>query len=58
MAAAANWMTFAVGHVRLHALLLAVFPCFVAYQLLHGHVAGLKGKLRFTAWRCPRDQHS
>ena len=34
-------------------LLLTVFPCFVAYQLLHGRVEGLKGKLRFTALALP-----
>ena len=25
-----------------------MFPCLVAYQLLHGHVGGLTGKLRLT----------
>jgi hypothetical protein len=30
-----------------------VFPCFVAYKLLHGRVDGLKGKLRFTAVTLP-----
>ena len=34
-------------------LLLTVFPCLVAYQLLHGHVGGLKGKLRLTALVLP-----
>jgi len=34
-------------------LLLTVFPCFVAYKLLHGRVDGLKGKLRFTALTMP-----
>jgi len=38
-----------VGYGVVDTLLLTVFPCFVAYELLHGHVSGLKGKLRFAA---------
>jgi hypothetical protein len=30
-----------------------VLPCLVAYTLLHGHVGGLTGKLRFTALALP-----
>ena len=41
-----------VGYGLIDTLLLTVFPCFVAYTLLHGHVGGLKGKLRFTALCC------
>ena len=42
-----------VGYGIVDTLLLTIFPCFVAYELLHGHVEGLKGKLRFTALMLP-----
>ena len=42
-----------VGYGLIDTLLLTIFPCFVAYKLLHGHVEGLKGKLRFTALTLP-----
>ena len=42
-----------VGYGIVDTLLLTVFPCFVAYQLLHGRVGGLKGKARFTALALP-----
>jgi hypothetical protein len=42
-----------VGYGVIDTLLLTVFPCFVAYKLLHGRVDGLKGKLRFTALTLP-----
>ncbi len=42
-----------VGYGIVDTLLLTIFPCFVAYKLLHGHAAGLKGKLRFTALMLP-----
>jgi hypothetical protein len=42
-----------VGYGLIDTLLLTVFPCFVAYKLLHGRVYGLKGKLRFTALMLP-----
>jgi hypothetical protein len=42
-----------VGYGVVDTLLLTVFPCFVAYQLLHGNVDGLKAKLRFTALTLP-----
>ena len=42
-----------VGYGLVDTLLLTIFPCFVSYRLLHGHVAGLKGKLRFTALMLP-----
>jgi hypothetical protein len=42
-----------VGYGLIDTLLLTVFPCLVAYQLLHGHVDGLKGKLRLTALMLP-----
>ena len=42
-----------VGYGIVDTLLLTIFPCFVSYSLLHGHVAGLKGKLRFTALMLP-----
>jgi len=41
------------GYGVIDTLLLTIFPCFVAYKLLHGHVAGLTGKLRFTALALP-----
>jgi hypothetical protein len=42
-----------VGYGLVDTLLLTIFPCFVAYKPLHGHVAGLKGQLRFTALMLP-----
>jgi hypothetical protein len=42
-----------VGYGLIDTLLLTVFPCLVAYQLLHGHVSGFTGKLRFTALTLP-----
>ena len=42
-----------VGYGLIDTLLLTIFPCFVAYKLLHGRVEGLKGKLRFTALMLP-----
>ena len=42
-----------VGYGLIDTLLLTVFPCLVAYQLLHGHVRGVKGKLRLTAVMLP-----
>lgn len=42
-----------VGYGLVDTLLLTVVPCLVAYTLLHGHVGGLKGKLRFTALALP-----
>ena len=42
-----------VGYGVVDTLLLTILPCFVAYKVLHGHVAGLKGKLRFTALALP-----
>jgi hypothetical protein len=42
-----------VGYGVVDTLLLTVFPCFVAYKLLHGRVDGLRGKLRFTALTLP-----
>jgi hypothetical protein len=42
-----------VGYALIDVLLLTVFPSIVAYRLLHGRVAGLTGKLRFTALALP-----
>jgi hypothetical protein len=42
-----------VGYGLVDTLLLTIFPCFVAYKLLHGRVDGLKGKLRLTALTLP-----
>ena len=42
-----------VGYGIVHTLLLTIFPCFVAYKLLHGRVEGFKGKLRITALTLP-----
>jgi hypothetical protein len=41
------------GYGLVDTLLLTVFPCLVAYRLLHGRVGGLNGKLRFTALTLP-----
>jgi hypothetical protein len=42
-----------VGYGLIDTLLLTVFPCLVAYTLLHGNVDGLTGKLRLTALALP-----
>jgi hypothetical protein len=42
-----------LGYGLIDTLLLTVFPCLVAYTLLHGKVGGLKGRLRFTALALP-----
>jgi hypothetical protein len=42
-----------LGYGLIDTLLLTVFPCLVAYTLLHGKVGGLSGKLRFTALALP-----
>lgn len=42
-----------VGYGLVDTLLLTVFPCLVAYTLLDGRVAGLTGRLRFTALALP-----
>lgn len=42
-----------VGYALVDTLLLTVFPCLLAYSLLHERVGGLKGKLRFTALALP-----
>ena len=42
-----------VGYGLVDALLLTAFPCLVAYRLLHGRVAGVKGRLRFAALTLP-----
>jgi hypothetical protein len=41
------------GYGVVDTLLLTVFPCLVAYQLLHDRVDGLRGRLRFTALALP-----
>jgi hypothetical protein len=42
-----------IGYALIDTLLLTAFPCLVAHTLLHGHVGGLAGKLRFTALALP-----
>ena len=42
-----------VGYGVVDTLLLTVFPCFVAYRLLHGRVDGRRGRLRLTALALP-----
>ena len=42
-----------VGYGMVDTLLLTIFPCFVAHELLQGHVAGLGGRVRFTAAMLP-----
>jgi hypothetical protein len=48
-----EWLWRGVGYGMIDTLLLTVFPCLVAYTLLHGRVGGLVGKLRFTALALP-----
>jgi hypothetical protein len=45
------WRGF--GYGLIDTLLLTALPCLVAHRLLHGHVGGFKGKLRFTALCLP-----
>jgi hypothetical protein len=42
-----------VGYGMVDTLLLTIFPCFVAYELIHGNVEGWKGKARLTAVMLP-----
>jgi hypothetical protein len=42
-----------LGYGLIDTLLLTVVPCLLAYALLHGHVGGVTGKLRFTALALP-----
>jgi hypothetical protein len=42
-----------VGYGLVDTLLLTVFPCLVAYALLHGRVRGVVRRLRFTALALP-----
>lgn len=42
-----------VGYGVVDTLLLTILPGFVAYKLVNGRVAGLKGKLRFTTLALP-----
>ena len=42
-----------VGYGLIDTLLLTILPCLVAYELLRGHIGGLKGKLRLTAVMLP-----
>ena len=42
-----------VGYGAIDALLLTAFPCAVAYAILHGHISGLVGRLRFIAVALP-----
>ena len=42
-----------VGYGLVDTLLLTIFPSLVAFRILHGSVAGLRGKLRFTALALP-----
>ncbi|HEX5414925.1 MAG TPA: hypothetical protein VFZ25_04605 [Chloroflexota bacterium] len=42
-----------LGYGLIDTLLLTVFPCLVAYTLLHSKVGGLTGKLRLTALALP-----
>jgi hypothetical protein len=42
-----------VGYGTIDALLLTAFPGVVAYRILHGRIAGLTGKLRYTVLALP-----
>ena len=41
------------GYGVVDTLLLTAFPCVVAYSILHGHVHGIAGRLRFVALAVP-----
>jgi hypothetical protein len=45
------WRGVAYGLVD--TLLLTIFPCLIAYELMQGQLAGLRGRLRFTALTLP-----
>ena len=42
-----------VGYGTIDALLLTAFPCMIAYGILRGHLAGLRGHLRYVALAVP-----
>ncbi len=42
-----------VGYGMIDALLLSAFPCVVAYSMLHGHIKGIAGRLRYIALAVP-----
>ncbi len=42
-----------VGYGVIDALLLTAFPGVVAYRILHGRIAGITGRLRYTALALP-----
>ncbi|MGZ4403841.1 MAG: hypothetical protein ACXVRI_13485, partial [Gaiellaceae bacterium] len=42
-----------VGYGVIDALLLTAFPGLVAYRILHGRIAGITGRLRYTALALP-----
>jgi hypothetical protein len=42
-----------VGYGTIDALLLTVFPCMIAYGILHGHLAGSRRRLRYIALALP-----
>ena len=42
-----------VGYGTVDALLLTVFPCVVAYSMLHGHIGGILGRARYIAIALP-----
>jgi hypothetical protein len=46
-----TWRGFGYGAVD--ALLLTVFPCVVAYSILHGRVGGWRGHVRYIALAVP-----
>lgn len=42
-----------VGYGAVDTLLLTVFPCVVAYSMLHGHIRGFLGRARYIAIAVP-----
>jgi hypothetical protein len=42
-----------VGYGVVDALLLTAFPCLIAYRILHGRIAGVRGRARYTALALP-----
>lgn len=41
------------GYGLVDSLLLTAFPCLIAYRILHGRIAGIRGRLRYTALALP-----
>jgi hypothetical protein len=42
-----------VGYGLIDTLLLTAFPCVVAYSMLHNHIGGIRGRVRYIALALP-----